>query len=67
MKITQRTDRGLKYYSISGKEREPLELFTDRVFRDYPSLGYGTSSSGIRWREPEGIWVAEITHALSCD
>jgi len=67
MKIQQNTSGRLKEYIVTGKEREPIVLFEKRIFGEYPSLGYGTRSSGIRWNEPDGFWSVRITHSLSCD
>lgn len=67
MKIEQKTLAGYKEYRIEGDEREPLELFISRIFSEFPSMGYGTSSSGTRWNSDTGKWTARITHSLSCD
>ncbi|MGB0142439.1 MAG: hypothetical protein ACPF8W_05085 [Luminiphilus sp.] len=67
MKIQQNTSGRLKEYIVTGKEREPIVLFEKRIFGEYPRLGYGTMSSGIRWNEPDGYWSVRITHSLSCD
>jgi hypothetical protein len=67
MKIQQKTLGGYKEYRLSGDEREPLELFLNRISAEYPYAGYGTFSSGTRWDEETGKWSARISHRLTCD
>ena len=67
MKIEQKTLGGFKEYRISGDEREPLELFINRICMEYPEMGYGTHSSGTWFDYETGKWQARITHSLTCD
>ena len=67
MKIEQKTLGGYKEYRISGDEREPLELFINRISQEYPYAGYGTHSSGVRFDNDTGKFTARITHSLTCD
>jgi len=67
MKIEQKTLGGYREYRLSGEEREPLELFINRISAEFPYAGYGTHSSGTRWDSDTGKWTARITHSLTCD
>jgi len=67
MKIEQKTLCGYKEYRISGDEREPLELFINRISQEFPYAGYGTHSSGVRLDTDTGKFTARITHSLTCD
>lgn len=67
MKIEQKTLGGYKEYRISGDEREPLELFINRISQEFPYAGYGTHSSGVRFDNDTGKFNARITHSLTCD
>ena len=67
MKIEQKILAGYKEYRLSGIEREPLELVINRISAEFPTAGYGTYSSGTRWDEETGKWVARISHRLTCD
>ena len=67
MKIEQKTLGGFKEYRISGDEREPLELFINRISQEFPYAGYGTHSSGVRFDNDTGKFSARITHSLTCD
>ena len=67
MKIEQHTWNGSKRYTITGQEREPIEIFLNRLAREYPYFGYNTITSGVRWCEPDGYWMATASHRLTCD
>ena len=67
MKIEQKTLGNYKEYLISADEREPIEIFLNRISQEYPYMGYGTLSSGTRWNDEPGKWIASISHSLTCD
>ena len=67
MKILQSTDRGVKSYDISCENHDAVQLQVKRIFDQYPSLGYGTMSSGVRWSDMDGLWKVHVSHSLSCD
>ena len=67
MKIEQKTLGGFKEYRLSGAETEPMEIFINGIFAQFPTAGYGTYSSGTRWNDMSGRWEARITHSLTCD
>lgn len=67
MEIQQFTEGRMRRYEVSGKEKEAIKLFEDRIFNEYPYFGYDTRSSGIRMNEHTGKYHCTIYHCLSCD
>jgi len=67
MEIQQFTEGRMRRYEVSDKQKEPIILFEERIFKDYPYLGYDTHSSGIRLNETTGKYHCTIYHCLSAD